>query len=90
MKNNKNHQDALRNLDNASTKCDTYIPEPGKPELISKESSYQEGFMLWNNDETNWDCLSHNSDSISEGNIVNGLANFDQSAYNENAVLISR
>ena len=90
MKNNSQEKGALRPTVNASNKRGLNDTESEKPQLISEDSSHQEGVMLWNNDETNWDSLCHSISSLSEGSIVNGLANFDQSAYTENAVLVER
>ncbi len=81
----KNSEAGIVKLD--GKKCGAYRDESGKLYLVSAECTHLKCMVLWNNDEKSWDCPCHGSRFTYEGKVINGPANFDLPAYNENAVL---
>ena len=78
----KNGEAGIVKLD--GKKCGAYRDDFGKLYMVSAECTHLKCMVLWNNDEKSWDCPCHGSRFNYEGKVINGPANSDLPAYNEN------
>jgi glycine/D-amino acid oxidase-like deaminating enzyme/nitrite reductase/ring-hydroxylating ferredoxin subunit len=76
-----------RLVDMLEEKFGVYRDEKGKLHIVSAECTHLKCTIHWNNDELSWDCPCHGSRFTYDGKVMNGPANTDLPAYNEDEIV---